>query len=50
MWLNEDGKTPSTFQSIPEAMWWCLVTVTTVGYGDLVPSTLTGKLVASLVT
>lgn len=47
LWSNEDGN-PSTFQSIPEAMWWCLVTVTTVGYGDLVPSTLAGKLVASL--
>eukprot|EP00299_Pterocystis_sp_00344_P010763 c4899_g1_i1.p1 GENE.c4899_g1_i1~~c4899_g1_i1.p1 ORF type:complete len:253 (+),score=42.54 c4899_g1_i1:36-794(+) len=38
----------SEFQSIPESMWWCLVTLATVGYGDAVPLTNNGKFVASI--
>lgn len=36
------------FTSIPEAMWWCIVTLTTTGYGDLVPVTLGGRIIAAL--
>lgn len=38
----------SPFLSIPEAMWWCLVTLLTVGYGDIYPISVGGKLVAAL--
>jgi len=44
---HEGEKTISPFKSIPHACWWCIVTFTTVGYGDVVPVTVIGKLVAA---
>jgi voltage-gated potassium channel len=39
---------PQTFDTIWEGMWWATQTVTTVGYGDVVPADVTGKLIAAL--
>jgi voltage-gated potassium channel len=36
------------FGTLPDAMWWAIVTLTTVGYGDVVPHTAAGKMVASV--
>ena len=40
---------PKTFPSIGGGLWWAVQTVTTVGYGDVVPASTTGRLVAALV-
>ncbi|QEG21747.1 ion transporter [Mariniblastus fucicola] len=42
-------KEKSEFTSIPEAIYWAIVTMTTVGYGDIVPKSVAGKFVSSLV-
>ena len=39
--------TEPTVESIGDGFYWALVTVTTVGYGDITPTTLSGKLIAS---
>ena len=39
---------PKTFHSIWLGMWWAVETVTTVGYGDIVPDQTAGKLIAGL--
>jgi voltage-gated potassium channel len=39
---------PDKFGSIPEAMWWGIVTLTTVGYGDVTPITLWGRVAGGL--
>ena len=39
---------PEHFGSMPSAMWWTIVTLTTVGYGDVVPVTVLGKVIATL--
>ncbi|CAD5223925.1 unnamed protein product [Bursaphelenchus okinawaensis] len=47
IYFFERDEPNSKFYSIPAAWWWCVATMTTVGYGDLVPVTAGGKVVAA---
>lgn len=44
----EGAVQPKAFGTIPEAMWWAIATLTTVGYGDVVPITALGRFVAGV--
>ncbi len=46
MYYAESGHQPEKFSSIPSAMYWALITLTTVGYGDVSPVTGIGKMIS----
>ena len=46
LYAIEHDVQPDKFGTIPQAMWWAIVTLGTVGYGDVVPVTALGKLVS----
>jgi voltage-gated potassium channel len=48
MYLLEGENDPQTFGSIPRAMWWSVCTLTTVGYGDIYPHTVLGKILGGV--
>jgi len=48
MYIAENESQPDKFSSIPETMWWSLITLTTVGYGDVSPITPFGKIIGAL--
>ena len=50
IYVVERHAQPEAFGSIPSAMWWATVTLTTVGYGDVVPTTVAGRLLGVVIT
>ncbi|XP_040003760.1 potassium voltage-gated channel subfamily D member 2-like [Xiphias gladius] len=48
MFYAEKGSSGSKFTSIPAAFWYTIVTMTTLGYGDMVPKTIMGKIFGSI--
>jgi voltage-gated potassium channel len=49
MYIIESDGNGSQFTSIPQSIYWAIVTITTVGYGDITPVTVLGKMLASVI-
>jgi voltage-gated potassium channel len=49
MYVAEHEAQPDKFSSIPAAMWWGIITLATIGYGDVIPITLYGKIIGGFV-
>jgi len=49
MYFIEESAQPDKFSSIPATMWWGIITVTTVGYGDVSPVTPAGQILAGVI-
>lgn len=49
MFMVEGGMPGSSFRSIPDSIYWAIVTLTTVGYGDITPITTAGKIISSMI-
>jgi voltage-gated potassium channel len=47
MYLIEGGRADTQFTSIPRSVYWAIVTMTTVGYGDIAPETVIGQTLAA---
>ena len=50
MYYIENNAQPDKFSSIPETMWWGVATLTTIGYGDMYPITILGKILGSIIS
>ncbi|MGV8110190.1 potassium channel family protein [Methanospirillum sp.] len=49
MYYIEHAAQPDKFSSIPATMWWSVITLSTVGYGDMIPITPLGRVLGSIV-
>lgn len=50
LYFAEHLAQPKVFTSIPATIWWAIVTLTTVGYGDMVPITFMGKALTTIIS
>lgn len=50
MYFAEHDAQPDKFSSIPATMWWAVVTVTSIGYGDMVPISTFGKTLSGIIS
>jgi voltage-gated potassium channel len=48
-YLLERNVQPELFGSVPQALWWAIVTMSTTGYGDVIPMTIAGRLLSGFV-
>ncbi|MFZ1814529.1 MAG: cyclic nucleotide-gated ion channel [Rhizobiaceae bacterium] len=49
MYIAEGHIQPDKFGDLPSTMWWAVVTLSTVGYGDVIPATAIGRIIAGIV-
>ncbi len=49
MFMVEGQKPDSAFSDLPTSIYWAIVTLTTVGYGDITPVTMVGKIISSMI-
>lgn len=49
IYFVEHPAQPEHFSSIPRTLWWSIVTLTTVGYGDMIPITIQGKILTGFI-
>lgn len=50
MFYAEHDAQPDVFSTISNTLWWGVTTLTTVGYGDMYPVTLVGRLIAAILS
>jgi voltage-gated potassium channel len=50
MYFAENAAQPEEFSNIPATLWWAVATLTTVGYGDVYPVTVLGKLLGGIIS
>ena len=49
IYFTENSTQPDKFPDIPSSMWWAVITLTTVGYGDVFPVTTVGKFITAII-
>lgn len=49
MYIVENGRNPNGFEDIPNSIYWAIVTMTTVGYGDIAPCTSVGRFLSAVI-
>lgn len=50
VYFAENDAQPQVFSSIPKTLWWAIVTLSTVGYGDMYPVTIIGRIITTIIT
>ncbi len=50
VYFAENPAQPDKFSSIPATIWWSIITLTTVGYGDMIPITSAGKILTAIIS